>query len=115
MTLGVKQVEEILENHPFTSRYGDRTYTDNGWSLWSEVGGTAVEVDGLGSVTVVESVGGYEDGGSTRYLTFKVTDEGGSRYFRKNGYYSSYDGTEWDYEFTECVSETKTVTVYEPI
>lgn len=59
------------------------------------------EVPGLGKVEVVEDFGG-EGQGDLRYVVFSVkfTDET-VKYFRQEGYYSSYDGTVWDGDFTE--------------
>ncbi|WP_367137961.1 hypothetical protein [Saccharothrix sp. HUAS TT1] len=118
MTLSVNQVQEILENHVFVHTYWNDSgeYEEQGWHEWAEVGTTPVAVPDFGTVEIVEDIGGYEDGGGTRYLTFKVTDEEGrSRFFRKHGYYSSYDGSDWDGDFQECAQKAKVVTVYEPI
>lgn len=52
---------------------------------------------------------GGEDEGSNRGFVFKIGDQ----LFRKDGYYASHYGTEWDGEFREVHEATKTVTVYE--
>ena len=59
------------------------------------------EVIGLGKVEVVVGFGG-EGQGDLRYVVLKVTftDET-VKYYRQEGYYSSYDGTDWDGDFTE--------------
>lgn len=58
---------------------------------------------------IVEDVGGGEGDGDTRYLVFKL----GSQFFRKDGYYASYDGSVWDGDFYEVFPREKTITVYE--
>lgn len=60
----------------------------------------------------VEDFGGM-DMGSERYVVFSMTDETGTRYFRKDGFYQSHYGTDWDGEFREVKPVEKTITVYE--
>ena len=66
-------------------------------------------VPSLGAyVTVVESFGGM-DKGTTRWIVYKV----GNRLFRKNGWYASHYGSEFDGDFSEVRAREKMVTVYE--
>lgn len=86
---------------------------DDGWKFWDYEAEADEPVPGLGVVTVVENVGG-EDQGSHAHLVFRVLPEDGPvRYFRVNGYYSSYDGTEWDGDLYEVFPRIKSITVYE--
>lgn len=65
------------------------------------------------SFTVVENYGGGEGSGETRYLVLQVTSDDGVQYFRKDGAYYSYDGSNWDYgDFYEVEPTQKTITVY---
>ena len=49
------------------------------------------------------------------YVVFSVADPtrlGFKRYFRKTGYYASYDGSNWDGDFTEVFPKQKEITVW---
>ena len=68
-----------------------------------------VEVNGtVYDVTTVEDYGGM-DMGSTRYIVFEVD----GRLFRKDGYYASHYGTDWDGDFREVRKVVKEVNFYE--
>lgn len=64
-------------------------------------------IEGFGKAEFVESYGG-EGMGDERWIVFKV----GDRMFRKNGYYSSWDGSSWDGELEEVEPREVTVTQY---
>lgn len=64
------------------------------------------------TIKCLEDFGGM-DMGSERYVVFSMTDETGTRYFRKDGFYQSHYGTDWDGEFREVRPVEKTITVYE--
>ena len=66
---------------------------------------------GLGEIKEVHSKGGGEGGGDTveRVLHFVEHDV----YISFGGYYSSYEGTEWDSEITEVKPKQVEVTIYE--
>lgn len=59
-------------------------------------------------VKVVEDFGGM-DQGSTRYVVFEVD----GRLFRKDGFYASHYGTDWDGDFREVRKVVKEVAFYE--
>jgi hypothetical protein len=61
----------------------------------------------FGPIKRVSSVGG-EGQGDQAYVIFQV----GDRFFRKNGYYASWVGFEWDGAFEEVVPEETTVIRY---
>lgn len=104
----IDDIESTLEN--FEDKYGN-----SGWGcLKYEAGSKPVLIPELGTVQVVDSVGGYEDDGAYVHLVLKVTsDEGNVRWFKKEGYYASYDGTSWDGDFSEVHPREKTIVVYE--
>lgn len=60
----------------------------------------------------VEDFGG-EGQGDQRYVVFEIISADGVQYFRKDGYYSSFEGTTWDGDFAEVRPVEKTITVYE--
>lgn len=59
---------------------------------------------------VVESVGGIEGGGDHAHIVFiiKRNDEVVG-HLKLNGFYSSYDGTEWDPDDVSSVEEVKVI------
>jgi hypothetical protein len=61
-------------------------------------------------VTHTESFGG-EGQGEKRWVVVKIGDQ----LFKKDGYYASHYGTDWDGPFREVNQVEKTVTVYEPV
>ena len=63
-------------------------------------------------VSCVADVGG-EGQGDIRYAVFCFTDGSGTKYFRKDGFYASYDGSTWDGEFSEVQPQERVVTVWE--
>lgn len=107
-------IESRIEGHEFTGEgWGGETYTDSGWHQWEDELSLneVVEVADLGSVQVVDRQPGREGGGENIYIVFKV----GERFFKKTGYYASYDGSNWDGSFTEVTPQDRVVTFYEPL
>ncbi len=73
------------------------------------------ELPGIGRVLVIDSYGG-EGQGEERWFVFKVTDtEGNERIFRKDGYYASHYGTDWDGDVTEVEQVKKMIDVWEAV
>ncbi len=95
------------------------TTTENleevGWDIWDELERREVSHPLLGTVKVVQNVGGGEGAGETRYIVFRIEDESGVRFFQMNGYYMSYDGSHFDGPFVEVTPKQKTITVYEEV
>lgn len=70
---------------------------------------TTIEVDGTSlDVIKVDDFGG-EGQGEKLWVVVKID----GKFYRKSGYYSSYDGSEWDGPFREVSPVQKTITVYE--
>ncbi len=77
--------------------------------FWYDTDQIALSVNGITEMTsVVEDFGG-EGQGDARYVVFKL----GEQFFRKEGYYTSYDGSTWDGDFFECFPVIREVTFYE--
>lgn len=73
-----------------------------------------VILEGLGHLEYVEGYEGGEGGGEAAYQVLSLTAEDGSkRFFRKEGYYASHYGTDWDGDLYEVEPVTKSVTFYE--
>ncbi len=65
----------------------------------------------LGKIETVYSKGGCEGGGDEAVRVFKFIDHGGIC-VKITGYYSSYEGTEWNGDWKEVKPQEKTITVY---
>lgn len=67
-----------------------------------------LKLDGF-KVKIEEEVGGEGQGEHT-HIVFKISDKENSMFVKLNGYYDSYEGTEWDYNsLSEVISYEKTV------
>lgn len=64
-----------------------------------------------GDVEEVDSQGDYEGGGdfAMKVLFFKDHNV----YIRQTGFYSSYNGTDWNDDYREVFPKEKTITVFE--
>jgi hypothetical protein len=110
MNWTAKDFENYLNYHwSFKKSY----YTINGVDgffsyLWNEA--TVVET-GYGVVERVDTGTDYNDGREERTMIIKVDN----RYFKKVGYYDSWESSSWDGTLTEVRPREKTVTVYETV
>lgn len=110
-TLSTKEIEHAFEE--YTDDWGDSSwsalveYLDNwrGENDWKQVGG-------VGLVRLAASQTGGEGEGEYCYLIFELED---GRFFRKEGYYASFHGTDWDGYFCEVAPAERVITVYEPV
>ncbi len=64
----------------------------------------------VGEAVLKDAKFGCEGGGEELWLVFAI----GEQFFRITGYYSSYEGSEWESDVTEVEPREKVVTVYEP-
>lgn len=79
------------------------------WNEWVYYGRNPRSVPDLGIVRVVEE----ETGEGDTFIVFEITFEDGTvAHFRKDGYYSSYDGNDWDGEFYQVVARPKSGVEY---
>jgi len=123
-----QQIEDVLLEdytytyHPYqynavTQRYQEnaadtRTANLESWHDVQDHFATATEVEGLGTVETIDSDGG-EGQGETIYFVLKISDGDTVRYFRKDGFYASHYGTDWDGTFAEVSAVQRTVTFWE--
>lgn len=115
--LTLSEIEQLLTEGtvPYWSEYYKKWYDmELGWDMWAwenSLEGTRVE--GLGQVTTVEQFGG-EGQGDQAWVVIKIKfDDGTEKYYRKDGYHASHDGTYFDGDFDEVTPQQKVVTVYE--
>lgn len=126
MTYTVDQLEEIIEGsgwlHTYTPYNSNvpKTYGTSGWGelvealFWTTK--SVNVIPDIGSLIGVEDHGGGEGSGEERWYVFSVTAEDGNvRHFRKNGYYASFVGSEFDGAFEEVQPAERTITVWEAI
>lgn len=98
--------EEVEEDFNPESEY-PRIWDELAWAF-----DKPKAIEGLGEVLVVENHGG-EGQGDERWVVFKVTNDEGEFYYRKDGYYASYDGSTWDGSFGQVQKTERLVTFYE--
>jgi hypothetical protein len=69
------------------------------------------ETNEFGECPIVDECGDREGGGDYSMVVRHFKDYG--VYIRQTGFYSSYNGTDWNNDFTEVKPTEKTITVYE--
>lgn len=67
--------------------------------------------DEFGQIETSHQKGGCEGGGDYAERVFLFKDH--NIYLKVTGFYSSYHGTDWEYDWTEVFPKEKTITVYE--
>lgn len=67
--------------------------------------------EGFGKAEIVHEQGDTQGGGDYSCVVRYFEDH--NVYIQVTGYYSSYNGTDWDSTFTEVLPKQKTITVYE--
>lgn len=88
---------------------------DSWYELEEIFGGADVSfnIDGI-KVEAAEFDTGGEGHGEDIYMVFKTTDKDGVvQLWRKDGYYASYDGDNWDGDFREVKAVERVVVFYE--
>ena len=100
-----RQVETAIEAHEEFGNWSEVKYASKDSVVFD------VEIDGIDwPVTKVDGFGG-EGQGDEIWVVVSV----GTQTFRKEGYYDSHHGSDWDGEFEEVRGVEKTVTVYEEV
>jgi len=64
------------------------------------------------NLSIVLSEGGHEGDGEHVERVFKYNGETEDTFFRISGFYSSYEGTEWDEDIVQVYPHEVTITVY---
>lgn len=99
MSFTLTQLEEAVQEV-------DGSWSEFGW------GDIDVDIDGVTySAKSVQRIGGSEGSGEYAAVIFSID----GRTFRKEGYYASHYGTDWDGELEEVESYEKTVIDYRAI
>lgn len=84
---------------------------DYSWDAFTEI--EEVNVNGV-VVKQVEKQGGGEGSGEHMHVVFSFTfPDGQVEYWRKEGYYASFDGGYWDGDFSKVQPVQRVVTFYE--
>lgn len=65
----------------------------------------------FGEIEVIHEEGDCEGGGDHSEKVFHFKDH--NVFIRVTGFYSSYNGTDWENDWTEVSPKEKTITVYE--
>lgn len=111
-----QQIEKLLEeNEQFSELFkGSYCYLGGERSPAKENPEGFVEFDGL-MVRQVDNRGGGEGQGDSVSRVLEVQTCQGSRFFELRGFYSSWDGTDWETDVKEVKPEQVTITVYKDI
>jgi hypothetical protein len=116
--LTAQEIDEILLKMEADSeeqgvRYGDLNRFDYDHLKWGYI--EELDIPGVGTLRRVADFGG-EGQGDDFWVVFSITDaEGGVRYFKKPGYYASYDGGYLDGDLLEVRPVERVVAFYEPV
>lgn len=112
------EVLELIESDETTHQYRywrDKTWHDGEGSIvedgWSEIGGQRVLVDGEWIEVEQVAAGGGMDQGSDAFVVFRF----GTQLFKKDGYYASHYGYDWDGDFYEVEAYDKVVVDYRKV
>jgi hypothetical protein len=112
--MSVTSIEDIKTR---VQNYIDAKY-EGEWSEFSyhSKDDVITDVEGLASLVVVESVGGEGQGDHCHVVLRAITNLNHEIYFKKDGYYSSWDGMNWDEgDFYHVIPRLKTITVYDKV
>lgn len=113
-TLAARDVEEAIEGR-FEDDLEDEECLENWDELeWILRRGETTNLTvngGTYPLSVVEADTGGEGHGEYVFIVVKVGDQ----LFRKEGYYASHYGTDWDGRFEEVEAYEKTVTDYRKV
>jgi hypothetical protein len=103
---------ELREAYDIEDNEGWESLSDNG-SAWQEAKYESSEdtFDGL-TAKVISEYGG-EGQGDQYWMVVSLSDGDTTRYFRKDGWYASYDGGSLDGDTSEVKPAEKVIVVYE--
>lgn len=114
MTLNAKDVEAALDAR-FEGEIEDESCLESwdelAWAVKDEKGETLTVNGEKYPLTVVEEDTGGEGHGEYVFVVIRVGDQ----LFRKEGYYASHYGTDWDGTFEEVEAFQKKVTDYRKV
>jgi len=120
--LTVEQVKQLLvdvyNEKARASSWRDELFDtdDLDWNEISEMFEWTDETFSAHGVTIerADFDTGREGHAEDIHMVFKTTDrQGNEQYWRKTGYYASYDGDNWDGDFREVRPVERLVTFYE--
>lgn len=103
----IKKIDEYVSGiNPDIDEDPENAF-DGGWDEFTWEARNGMEVPGVGTVTIIERFGG-EGQGDEAWVVFEVN----GRMYKKEGYYASFHGTDWDGDLYEVEQYEKTVTDY---
>lgn len=115
--LSPSQIQDLIEAEQPRYDPDSEYYGVSGGEVWDEWYDYETRtVEGLGTVTVLEKVGGGEGGGEYMHKIIRVSNaQGDHRFFQKPGWYQSYDGSHWDGDLFEVNPVQRTVTIWQKV
>lgn len=111
--MNLEQALEIIEDE-YTKARGDDTLYPGSFVYYFSSPADEDTIEQVEIVTVVDTLGGYEGAGEDCHVVVKVDHpEHGVVYVKWEGYYNTWEGSEYDNEPFLVVPTEKTITVYE--
>jgi len=101
----------MREEYEYDPEDTDLEDNNSVWSAVMEYEGKDYELDGY-SAKVVATYGG-EGQGDQYWVVISISDGETTRYFRRDGWYASYDGGYLDGPTSEVAPKEKVITVFE--
>jgi hypothetical protein len=104
----VKLIKEIVPEMVIEKAKENRWFSPENEEYIKDFDGDAFQdafrgsfTDGKYTLACEEDFGGYEGAGETTWVVYSLKDNETKEviYFRLNGYYDSWNGTEWEYDF----------------
>lgn len=100
----------IPTDDPYGYRGQNEDGFDGGWDEFTWQIEKGLEIPGIGLAKFVADHGGMDEG-SDRWVVFEVNGQ----LYKKSGFYSSYEGTDWDSDLQEVKAVERPVTFYEAV
>lgn len=114
MALSLARVEQAIEEYKESmTAYGFTEVVEGRRGLIEQlIEGIHEAKTSAGLIEYVDAKDGMEGGGEAIWVVFKLD----GKLYRINGYYASYDGSNWDDgPIEEVVAEEKVITVYKTV
>lgn len=103
------------ERHPYRIASWADLHEELFWTIKEKDRALGRYIPGVGVLIPVEDFGGEGQGDSLWYVFKVIFPDGVQKLLRMDGYYSSYQGGEYDGNLVEVKAVDKTITVYEKV
>lgn len=127
MTYTIEQLDEAIGDGKWSNadREGDEYYEEGGWGdlteaiyVWrsrKDEPAPSVTIPGIGVVTQVEQFGGEGQGDDYWIVVRIVSEDGSERFFKRCGWYASYNGGYYEGPTLAVKPAEKTIIVWDEV